>query len=48
MSGDISQILTENYSIGIALGLIIGKPIGIFIISLLAVKIGICKLPSTI
>lgn len=46
MSGDISQILTENYSIGIALGLVVGKPIGIFLLSLLAVKIGICKLPS--
>lgn len=46
MSGDISQILTEHYSIGIALGLVVGKPIGIFLLSLFAVKIGICKLPS--
>lgn len=46
MSGDISQILTENYSLGIALGLIIGKPLGIFLITFIAVKIGMCKLPS--
>lgn len=46
MSGDISQILTAHYSIGIALGLVVGKPIGIFLLSLFAVKIGICKLPS--
>ncbi len=46
LSNNIGEILTENYSIGIALGLIIGKPIGIFILSLIAVKIGLCKLPS--
>ncbi len=46
MSGDISQILTENYSLGIAIGLIIGKPLGIFLITFIAVKVGLCKLPS--
>lgn len=45
-SGDISQTLTENYSLGIALGLIIGKPIGIFLLTFLAVKFGLCKLPT--
>lgn len=46
MSGNISEILTENYSLGIALGLIIGKPLGIFLITFIAVKVGLCKLPS--
>jgi len=46
MSGDISQTLSENYSLGIALGLIVGKPLGIFLLTFLAVKIGLCKLPS--
>jgi len=46
MSGDISEILTANYSLGIALGLIIGKPLGIFLITFIAVKVGICQLPS--
>lgn len=46
MSGDISQILSENYSLGIALGLIVGKPLGIFLITFIAVKVGLCKLPS--
>ena len=46
MSGNISEILTENYSLGIALGLIIGKPLGIFLITFMAVKMGLCKLPS--
>ncbi len=45
ISGDLAQTLSENYSLGIALGLIIGKPLGIFAMSFLAVKIGICKLP---
>ena len=46
MDLEIKEIITEHYSIGIALGLIVGKPVGIFILSLLAVKLGICKLPS--
>ncbi|NBB22366.1 Na+/H+ antiporter NhaA [Runella sp. CRIBMP] len=46
ISTDIGQTLTQNYNIGIGLGLITGKPIGIFIISFLAVKFGICKLPD--
>lgn len=45
-SGDISQTLTENNSLGIALGLIVGKPLGIFIFTFLAVTFGLCKLPT--
>ncbi len=43
---DIGEILSQNYSIGIALGLIVGKPLGIFSLSFVAVKLGLCKLPS--
>jgi Na+:H+ antiporter, NhaA family len=46
ISGDISQTLTENYSLGIALGLIVGKPLGIFLLTFLAVTLGLCKLPA--
>ncbi len=46
ISGDLTQTLTENYSIGIALGLIIGKPIGIFVLTFTAVSFSICKLPG--
>ena len=46
INSNLTAILTENYSIGIALGLIIGKPIGIFAFSLVAVKMGICQLPD--
>ncbi len=48
LSGDTGQALTENYSIGIAVGLIAGKPLGIFLLTFLAVKIGICKVPDDI
>lgn len=46
LSSNMGEILTQHYSIGIALGLIIGKPLGIFALSFLAVKLGICQLPS--
>lgn len=45
LSGDIGQVLTQNYSIGIAAGLIAGKPLGIFLFTFLAVTFGFCKLP---
>jgi Na+:H+ antiporter, NhaA family len=44
--GNISKILSENYSLGIAIGLIVGKPIGIFIFTFLAVSFRLCKLSS--
>ena len=44
--GDIAYTLTENNSLGIALGLIVGKPIGIFLMTFLAVTFGLCKLPT--
>lgn len=46
ISGDISQLWTAEYSLGIAAGLIVGKPIGIFLFAFGAVAIGICKLPA--
>ncbi len=45
LSSDIGQTLTQDYSIGIALGLIVGKPLGIFLFTFLAVTFGLCKLP---
>lgn len=46
LSSDIGQLFTQNYSLGIFLGLILGKPIGIFLFTFLAVSIGLCKLPE--
>lgn len=48
LSSDIGQTLTGNYSIGIAVGLIVGKPLGIFLLTFLAVTFGLCKLPDDI
>lgn len=48
ITGSISDILSQSYSVGVALGLIIGKPLGVFCMALLAVKTGICSLPSGI
>ena len=45
LSSDMGAILTQHYSLGIVVGLIVGKPIGIFALSLLVVRLGICKLP---
>jgi NhaA family Na+:H+ antiporter len=39
-----SELLTGN-SLGIILGLIAGKPIGIFLFSFAAVSLGLCRLP---
>lgn len=46
--GNLIETVTENNSLGIALGLIIGKPIGIFLMSFLAVTFGFCKLPKDV
>jgi NhaA family Na+:H+ antiporter len=46
ISANPLQIFTQNYSIGILLGLAIGKVIGIFSFCMLAIKTGICTLPK--
>lgn len=43
---DLREIIYQKFSLGISLGLILGKPIGIFLFSFLAVKSRICKLPT--
>lgn len=46
LSSNMGEVLAQHYSIGIALGLIVGKPLGIFVLSFMAVKLRICELPS--
>jgi Na+:H+ antiporter, NhaA family len=46
LGSDIVETLHLHYSMGIMLGLIIGKPLGIALFSFLAVSIGLCKLPD--
>jgi Na+:H+ antiporter, NhaA family len=41
-----SEGVTHSNSIGILLGLIAGKPLGIFLFSLLGVSLGLCALPE--
>ena len=48
INSDWHFALSQNYTLGIALGLIIGKPIGISLFSYLAVKLKICTLPEDI
>ncbi|MBC7747413.1 MAG: Na+/H+ antiporter NhaA [Methylotenera sp.] len=46
IGSDIGETVSQHYSIGIALGLIAGKPLGIMLFSFTAVTIGLCKLPE--
>ena len=48
INSDWHLALSQNYTLGIALGLIIGKPIGIALFSYLAVKLKVCSLPEDI
>ena len=45
IAGDWAQNLTTANSLGISGGLILGKPVGIVLLSFLAVKTGLCRLP---
>ncbi|MCB0601162.1 MAG: Na+/H+ antiporter NhaA [Saprospiraceae bacterium] len=45
-NGNIIETLTNPNSLGIALGLIVGKPVGIFVATFLAVRFGFSKLPT--
>ncbi len=36
---------SDNYSLGILFGLLVGKPLGIFLATFISVKLGFCKLP---
>jgi NhaA family Na+:H+ antiporter len=46
IGGDWQDGLTSMNSLGILAGLIIGKPLGIFLFSVLGVAIGVCSLPG--
>lgn len=44
-SVDLSGPASTSIAAGVVLGLIVGKPIGIVVVSLLAVRLGLCALP---
>lgn len=48
LEGNLVDTLAEDYSLGILFGLVIGKPVGIFLLTYLSVAVGLCKLPSDI
>ncbi|MCC7363328.1 MAG: Na+/H+ antiporter NhaA [Dehalococcoidia bacterium] len=49
VSGDtISDAFESRVTAGVAFGLVLGKPIGIFLFALLAVRMGIASLPSSV
>ncbi|MBP6429702.1 MAG: Na+/H+ antiporter NhaA [Bacteroidales bacterium] len=48
IEGDFTQIISQPYSIGIILGLLFGKPIGIFLFSWFGIKAKFFKLPKNI
>ncbi|MBK7692314.1 MAG: Na+/H+ antiporter NhaA [Bacteroidetes bacterium] len=47
-AGDISELVSGNNTIGIALGLLIGKPLGIFLATFFVVTAGYATLPKDI
>ncbi len=42
------ELSGEQYSLGISMGLLVGKPIGIATFSFIAVSLGICRLPRLV
>ena len=45
IGSDWAHSLTTTNSVGIIAGLVLGKPVGITLVCLVAVAIGVCKLP---
>ncbi len=46
LEGDVIELLAQPVTIGVVVGLLLGKPIGITLLSWLAVKLGIADLPQ--
>lgn len=46
IEGDFTSTILQPYSIGIILGLLIGKPLGIWLMSFIGVKLKLCSLPN--
>ncbi|MGG7036664.1 MAG: Na+/H+ antiporter NhaA [Flavobacterium sp.] len=48
LNSNLDQVLTQKYTLGIALGLLLGKPLGIWLFSYISAKLKIGKLPPDI
>jgi NhaA family Na+:H+ antiporter len=46
ITGNFGQTLVEPVTLGVILGLVLGKPIGIFVATWLAVRSGLASLPA--
>ncbi len=46
ISGDMTSVVKHSVSLGIILGLMLGKPLGVFLFSWVAVKLGLATLPD--
>lgn len=46
IGGDFASLITEPVSLGIIVGLVIGKPVGVFLFAELAIRSGIADLPT--
>lgn len=46
LSGDLVALLTSPVTMGVMLGLLVGKPLGIVLFTYIAVKVGFAKLPQ--
>jgi NhaA family Na+:H+ antiporter len=48
LSGNVAQAVTSPVGMGIILGLVLGKPLGITLFSWLAIRIGVAELPARV
>ena len=46
LTGDFGAIMGDPVTLGVFFGLVVGKPVGVFAMSFLAVKIGLASLPT--
>ncbi len=46
INGSLALILSNSLGLGIMLGLVFGKPIGVFVFSWIAIRLNWCKLPD--
>jgi NhaA family Na+:H+ antiporter len=46
LSGDVQERYLHPVTLGVMIGLFVGKPLGIFLFSWISVKLGLCELPE--
>jgi Na+:H+ antiporter, NhaA family len=48
LSGDLGKVVAQPITLGVVLGLVFGKPIGVTVASWLAVRLGLASLPANV